>query len=65
MLNYQSTSYHDALAMRKIFKLRPAPEFLHWLQEVGIYRDQEPVLLDVPAKQRLLHGLESSLETLQ
>src|SRR5579872_2295345 len=28
MLNYQSTSYHDALAARKLFQLRPAPEFL-------------------------------------
>ncbi|MGB9245308.1 MAG: ethanolamine ammonia-lyase subunit EutB, partial [Candidatus Acidiferrales bacterium] len=26
MLNYQSTSYHDALAVRRLFKLRPAPE---------------------------------------
>src|SRR5580704_5681537 len=32
MLNYQSTSYHDALAARKLFHLRPAPEFLSWLQ---------------------------------
>ena len=29
MLNYQSTSYHDALAARKLFHLRPAPEFLN------------------------------------
>jgi ethanolamine ammonia-lyase large subunit len=28
MLNYQSTSFHDALAARKLFNLRPAPEFL-------------------------------------
>jgi len=32
MLNYQSSSYHDALAARKLFQLRPAPEFLNWLQ---------------------------------
>ena len=31
MLNYQSTSYHDALAVRRLFNLRPAPEFLAWL----------------------------------
>lgn len=63
MLNYQSTSYHDALAMRRTYKLRPAPEFLSWLQAMGIYRDEEPALLDPPARRRLLQGLESSLES--
>jgi ethanolamine ammonia-lyase large subunit len=62
MLNYQSTSYHDALAVRRIFKLRPAPEFHAWLEDLGIYRDGEPALLDVPARRRLMQGLESSLE---
>jgi ethanolamine ammonia-lyase large subunit len=61
MLNYQSTSYHDALAVRRILNLRPAPEFLAWLQEKGIYRDAEPALLDAPRRQ-LMRGLESSLE---
>src|SRR6202140_1904990 len=61
MLNYQSTSYHDALAVRRILNLRPAPEFLAWLQEKGIYRDTEPALLDAPRRQ-LMQGLESSLE---
>ncbi len=65
MLNYQSTSYHDALAMRRTYKLRPAPEFLGWLQAMGIYRDEEPVLLEAPARRRLMQGLESSLESLQ
>ncbi len=32
MLNYQSTSFHDALYLRRIFNLRPAPEFESWLQ---------------------------------
>src|ERR1700683_729924 len=62
MLNYQSTSYHDALAVRRLFKLRPAPEFLAWLQATGIYRDGEPVLLDALARRQLMQGLESSLE---
>jgi ethanolamine ammonia-lyase large subunit len=62
MLNYQSTSYHDALAVRRLFKLRPAPEFLAWLQERGIYRDAEPALLDASARRQLMQGLESSLE---
>jgi len=63
MLNYQSTSYHDALAVRKLLHLRPAPEFLAWLQQNGIYRDDEPALLDEPANRRkLMQGLEASLE---
>jgi len=62
MLNYQSTSYHDALAARRIFKLRPAPEFLEWLVASGIYRGAEPALLDAPARRRLMQGLESSLQ---
>jgi len=31
MLNYQSTSFHDALYVRKVLGLRPAPEFETWL----------------------------------
>jgi ethanolamine ammonia-lyase large subunit len=62
MLNYQSTSYHDALAVRRLFKLRPAPEFLAWLEGAGIYRDGEPALLDVPARRQLMHGFETSIE---
>jgi ethanolamine ammonia-lyase large subunit len=31
MLNYQSTSFHDALYVRKVLGLRPAPEFEQWL----------------------------------
>ena len=31
MLNYQSTSFHDALYVRKVLGLRPAPEFDAWL----------------------------------
>ena len=36
MLNYQSTSFHDALYIRKLLKLRPAPEFEAWLLKMGI-----------------------------
>jgi ethanolamine ammonia-lyase large subunit len=31
MLNYQSTSFHDALYLRRVLGLRPAPEFERWL----------------------------------
>ena len=36
MLNYQSTSFHDALYLRKILHLRPSPEFEAWLLRQGI-----------------------------
>ena len=36
MLGYQSTSFHDALAMRDLFGRRPAPEFDAWLQRQGL-----------------------------
>jgi ethanolamine ammonia-lyase large subunit len=32
MLQYQSTSFHDALYLRKTLGLRPAPEFEVWLE---------------------------------
>jgi ethanolamine ammonia-lyase large subunit len=62
MLNYQSTSFHDAIAVRRLFGLRPAPEFLEWLQSMGIYRDHEPAMLEAPARRALMARLESSLE---
>jgi ethanolamine ammonia-lyase large subunit len=37
MLNYQSTSFHDALYVRQVLGLRPAPEFEAWLQQHGIF----------------------------
>jgi ethanolamine ammonia-lyase large subunit len=40
MLNYQSTSFHDALYLRQAFGLRPAPEFEAWLIERGIFDSQ-------------------------
>jgi ethanolamine ammonia-lyase large subunit len=36
MLNYQSTSFHDALYIRDLFGLRRAPEFDDWLKRVGL-----------------------------
>jgi ethanolamine ammonia-lyase large subunit len=62
MLNYQSTSYHDALAARRLFQLSPAPEFLAWLQGRGIYRGTDLSSLDSSARKQLMRGLELSLE---
>ena len=39
MLNYQSTSFHDALYLRSMLKLRPAPEFEAWLARMGILEE--------------------------
>ena len=36
MLNYQSTSYHDVIAVRELLGLAPAPEFADWLLATGI-----------------------------
>ena len=38
MLNYQSTSFHDALYLRRILGLRPAPEFEAWLEGESFHR---------------------------
>ncbi|MGF7119728.1 ethanolamine ammonia-lyase large subunit [Rhodococcus sp. BE178] len=36
MLGYQSLSFHDALYVRRVLGLRPAPEFEAWLQRLGM-----------------------------
>ena len=40
MLNYQSTSFHDALYLRQVLGLKPAPEFEHWLINHGIFNTE-------------------------
>jgi ethanolamine ammonia-lyase large subunit/ethanolamine ammonia-lyase small subunit len=47
MLNYQSTSFHDALYVRRVLGKRPAPEFEEWLEQHGImdgYGNRRPLL---------------------
>jgi ethanolamine ammonia-lyase large subunit len=36
LLNYQSTSFHDALYARQVLRLRRAPEFESWLERMGV-----------------------------
>ena len=36
MLDYQSTSFHDALSVRELLGKRPAPEFEAWLDGQGL-----------------------------
>ncbi len=59
MLNYQSTSFHDALYLRQLLKLRPAPEFESWLSGEGfdrLRRDSDTAggTLDALLERRLL-----------
>ncbi len=44
MLNYQSTSFHDALYIRKLLGLKPAPEFEEWLINNGIMNHKNELL---------------------
>lgn len=53
MLNYQSTSFHDALYIRRVLGLRPAPEFEQWLAAQGI-TDENGSLLTVQKNHLLL-----------
>lgn len=40
MLHYQSTSFHDALYVRHLLGLRPAPEFEAWLMKMNIFDEK-------------------------
>lgn len=48
MLNYQSTSFHDALYVREALGLRRAPEFEAWLMRIGLADDQGRLLGQQP-----------------
>ena len=61
MLNYQSTSYHDAAAMRRLFGLRPAPEFEAWLQATGVFDGGQLALTGDEPRRRLIGQLERVL----
>lgn len=37
MLNYQSTSYQDSIYIRNLLKKQPSPEFVVWLEKMGLY----------------------------
>lgn len=51
MLNYQTTSFHDALYARRVLGLGPAPEFAAWLEEMQIFTDvaQQKLPADMPS----------------
>src|SRR5919204_4708912 len=57
MLSYQSSSFHDAMYVRNLLGLRPAPEFEAWLAALGVTdgagrltaREAEPLIGALPA----------------
>ncbi len=60
MLNYQSTSFHDALYVRALLRLRPAPEFEAWLAALGITDASGQLHASVPERvMRSLSALRS------
>jgi len=56
MLNYQSTSFHDALYLRQVLGLQRAPEFEAWLQQMRI-SDAQGRLLAVDAQHPALQQM--------
>ncbi|HEX8505406.1 MAG TPA: ethanolamine ammonia-lyase subunit EutB [Hymenobacter sp.] len=60
MLNYQSTSFHDALYVRQVLGLRPAPEFEAWLMQQGIF-DESGKQLPASSETKLLGQLPRAL----
>jgi ethanolamine ammonia-lyase large subunit len=60
MLNYQSTSYHDGLYVRKLLGLKHAPEFEEWLEKMKLVNDRGDLLPFEPGN-RLL-GIEKMEE---
>jgi ethanolamine ammonia-lyase large subunit len=58
MLNYQSTSFHDAAALRRLMNLPRAPEFDAWLAGMGITA-ADGSLLPAPQRHALLADLSA------
>lgn len=59
MLNYQSTSFHDALYVRRALGLEPSPEFSRWLVKMGIFSDTGKDVLCDNLPPALLHSVKN------
>lgn len=57
MLNYQSLSFHDVLYLRSLLKVRPAPEFEAWLQDMGVSGDDAAKRGSAKLETRFMHKL--------
>jgi ethanolamine ammonia-lyase large subunit len=58
MLNYQSTSFHDALYLREALGLKRAPEFEAWLAKIGVTDARGKLALHHPGNPLLAHARE-------
>jgi ethanolamine ammonia-lyase large subunit len=54
MLNYQSTSFHDVLFVRKALNLKPSPEFENWLIQQNMTDDNGNLLPSTSLQRQLL-----------
>lgn len=61
MLNYQSTSFHDARFVRQLLGLRPAPEFEAWLRGFGVTDDDGRLAGNGRLPERVRQRLSGSL----
>jgi ethanolamine ammonia-lyase large subunit len=60
MLNYQTTSFHDALYLRKVLGLRAAPEFEQWLKQMSIM-DEKGNVQPITQAHRMLQNMPKHL----
>ena len=64
MLSYQSSSFHDALYLRRILNKRPAPEFAEWLERMGL-TDRSGNLIGQASPNRLPASMRQVLALLE
>ena len=57
MLNYQTTSFHDALYVRRLLGSKPAPEFEAWLKHMQIFSEGEQLRLGTALPSAFKHAL--------
>ncbi len=62
MLNYQTTSFHDALYARRVLDLHPAPEFQQWLDKMNIFDDVHKFILNDSLPAAFAASLNTILE---
>jgi ethanolamine ammonia-lyase large subunit len=58
MLNYQSTSFHDSLYIRRVLGLKRAPEFETWLERMGVITSDGELIGSRGAKRLLPHAAQ-------
>lgn len=59
MLNYQTTSFHDALYARRVLNLKPAPEFVVWLEKMEIFKNMDNFVLNEKMPQTFFKSLSN------